>query len=350
AFSLIGFLVMSTGVVYLVHCHDDDIRRASWDLVNTTLSIFCAASFDFGVVRALTTIILKIRTGDELTEVFEVEEEREKVLGDWRFILFVGAMACFWFFLLHGYLLHEDNHRRLFAASTLGGHLFAFAGILVFGHIQKYNPCWQWLLAVVLVALIFMVFLYGAILKYVKRNCCGEMWKHKKQQVHLLKDMQLEASAIVVGFLLVQTICYAGSTEQGGKEREERKVDRFMPILTGTPVHPRHWFLVWFLFGFAFVLIWFSAYWSIKCQMECRRRACCSSVLKLFTEWVGKLASTTGCWCLQRGGLIGFYYICKVRMDFYHNTAYCNQHRHRCKDQRSIGVPLEELSFNDLQA
>eukprot|EP00913_Durusdinium_trenchii_P022136 g20800.t1 len=171
AFSLIGFLVMSTGVVYLVHCHDDDIRRASWDLVNTTLSIFCAASFDFGVVRALTTIILKIRTGDELTEVFEVEEEREKVLGDWRFILFVGAMACFWFFLLHGYLLHEDNHRRLFAASTLGGHLFAFAGILVFGHIQKYNPCWQWLLAVVLVALIFMVFLYGAILKYVKRNC-----------------------------------------------------------------------------------------------------------------------------------------------------------------------------------
>lgn len=55
--------------------------------------------------------------------------------------------------------------------------------------------------------------------------------------------MQLEASAIVVGFLLVQTICYAGSTEQGGKEREERKVDRFMPILTGTPVHPRHWFL-----------------------------------------------------------------------------------------------------------
>lgn len=37
-------------------------------------------------------------------------------------------------------------------------------------------------------------------------------------------------------------------------------------------------------------------------------------------------------------------------MDFYHNTAYCNQHRHRCKDQRSIGVPLEELSFNDLQA
>ena len=63
--------------------------------MNTTLSIFCAASFDFGVVRALTTIILKIRTGDELTEVFEVEEEREKVLGDWRFILFVGAMACF---------------------------------------------------------------------------------------------------------------------------------------------------------------------------------------------------------------------------------------------------------------
>ena len=96
----------------------------------------------------------------------------------------------------------------------------------VFGHIQKYNPCWQWLLAVVLVALIFMVFLYGAILKwpkaaqikeiltvrywsfpqslkrkratwglqvhprYVKRNCCGEMWKHKKQQVHLLKEMR----------------------------------------------------------------------------------------------------------------------------------------------------------------
>ena len=34
AFSLIGFLVMSTGVVYLVHCHDDDIRRVpSWSLL-----------------------------------------------------------------------------------------------------------------------------------------------------------------------------------------------------------------------------------------------------------------------------------------------------------------------------
>ncbi|CAJ1418217.1 unnamed protein product, partial [Effrenium voratum] len=44
ALLLMGFLVIGVGLLYLVHYPDEDIRRAMWGMVNTTLSIFCAAT------------------------------------------------------------------------------------------------------------------------------------------------------------------------------------------------------------------------------------------------------------------------------------------------------------------
>lgn len=330
ALALIGFLVISTGVVYLVHCHDEDIRRASWDLVNTTISIFCASSFDFGLTRVLTTIILKIQTylkGDKL-DLIQVEEKREEVLHMWWVILIVAVLAMSFFSWLHRSLLTEENHRTLFAGGNLGGHVCAFAGIIVFGHIQKYNPCWEWLVAVAFLAFTLLVLLYGGVLSFAKRHC-PEKWK-QKQQIHVLKEMQGEASAIVIGFLLVQTICFVGSTDT----REEKK---FMPILAGHPVKS-DWRLVVCLAVLALLLLGFSACWSIKCQKKCRKGTVCFS---FFLEFVGKLASLTGCWCLQRGGLIGFYYICKVRKDYW-NTRNTNKAQY--------ARAIEQLPFNDPQA
>eukprot|EP00435_Cladocopium_sp_Y103_P002148 s4779_g1.t1 len=53
ALLLIGFLIIFVGILYLVNCTDEDIRAAIWGMINTTVSIFCAATFDNAVFRQI---------------------------------------------------------------------------------------------------------------------------------------------------------------------------------------------------------------------------------------------------------------------------------------------------------
>lgn len=42
---------IGVGMLYLVNCADEDIREAIWGMINTTVSIFCAATFDNAFFR-----------------------------------------------------------------------------------------------------------------------------------------------------------------------------------------------------------------------------------------------------------------------------------------------------------
>eukprot|EP00913_Durusdinium_trenchii_P018636 g17513.t1 len=106
-----------------------------------------------------------------------------------------------------------------------------------------------------------------------------------------MKEMQTDASAITVGFLLAQAFCYAMSQA----EETEKK---FIPILHGYPSEfVEH--CTWILTGTATALLIFSA---------TRRMKLCGCLGNFVFDYIGVLASVTGCWCLQRAGMIFLFH------------------------------------------
>ena len=216
---------------------DKDIRKASWSLLNVTLSIFCAASFDFSVVTLIHTF---------------VDEE------DTNFFIVVFVFQFLAFVLLHlGFVfcIRTDDAHTQFAVQTLGSHILAFANIIFFGNLQKWHwfthEWWRvWLLP--LLAFMVMVILYRMLLCLLK---CWTKTKKLKLEMHLAKITQIEAGGISIGFLIVQALCYMRSAE-------EKAEHRFMPVIHG---HPREHkaYTVELLALLALGLLASSSLWSV---------------------------------------------------------------------------------------
>ncbi|CAE7452413.1 unnamed protein product [Symbiodinium sp. CCMP2456] len=316
ALLLISFVIVSTGVLCLVKCKDEDIRKESWALLNVTLSIFCAASFDNAVCR--------------LIETFSEEEGHEKPAFMSKpnlIVLFV--FLCLVFVVLHLAflcLIPQENHHVLFATQALGSHIMAFASIVFFGHLQMAAVSWKavsswggvWL--VPLLAFGVMVILYRMVL-HLLRRFDNEWWKEKRLVMHQAMLMQIDAGGISVGFLIVQALCYSliDESEPASSDASEPE-RRFMPITHGYPGH--HKAYTELLLGLlALVLLCSSSVWSV-----CLRHMVHS---EFFFEFIGVLGSSMACWCLQRGGIIFFYQKCKSRMNRYHMEVMC-EYPHKC--------------------
>ena len=282
---LIGFVVTSAILLYLANNKDENLRKSTWLLISTTMTIFCAASFDFAIDKSFTLIL----------EIYGAEKYKEVV---------VFLYACFVFAALHGFIflwVSKDDYRTLFAGGTLGSHLFAFACILFFSELQvKHFQKDIFLASLVPLAAILIL---GSLFFVIK--CLGS--DGTRHQKHQAQEAHCEASAICVGFLLVQVICYGMSLD---KDEEA-----FMPTIIGDPgKHREHTpEILWTIAG---VLFFLSLVWQCA---KGRFRKC-----RIFFEFVGLLASCTVCWCLQRGSVLKFYHFCKWRMEWYLKRQFCH--------------------------
>ncbi|CAE7833889.1 unnamed protein product [Symbiodinium sp. CCMP2592] len=262
---LIAFVVFSGFLVCLLHWNNKDIRKEAWALVNTTISIFCASGIDFALYRLIRLVL--------------PEEQREAPQQSWWFLGLVLGFTCLAPLLLYCRLLSidEHQHQRLFAWSTMGGHICAFLAVLYFGLLQQTKgppwisiPIWVWLLP--LLALVF--FLVMRLISRLLARCCGQ--DHKRMQAHQAGDALTEACAITVSFLLVQAVCYHMSTEcdpcYHSKVHEcdeepsiECEAGRFMPIMHGEFGTHIDSCVLW-LSLLAFGLMLGSILWSLRAQ------------------------------------------------------------------------------------
>eukprot|EP00434_Breviolum_minutum_P014408 symbB.v1.2.012705.t1/scaffold812.1/size160323/13 len=120
-----------------------------------------------------------------------------------------------------------------------------------------------------------MVVSYQFFLAAAKRCLSADQWQASRVQRSQMKEMQLDASAIAIGFLLCQSICYYLS------EAEDIH-HRFIPILHGYPSEQKE-HSVTVLCILAAVLLVLSAIWSIYlrprkgCLVLTKNRHSCAS-------------------------------------------------------------------------
>eukprot|EP00435_Cladocopium_sp_Y103_P002887 s1601_g1.t1 len=165
------------------------------------------------------------------------------------------------------FMVSSDNHQLLFSIRTIGGHVYAFASILTFGFLQESQFFRQelWVGSVVGLAFVVMVLSYQIILWLAKRCMSAEDHPEK----------------------------------------------RFIPILHGYPNEQRE-NSFWILCGLATTLLIASAVWSIylrpsKGHLNFEKSGwekICGCIGPFVFDYIGVLLSCTGCWCLQRAGLI----------------------------------------------
>ena len=180
-------VITSMGILCLVNCFCNlHIRKASWNLLSTTVSIFSAASFDFSIYRLIQL-------------PFETSEHNME--SHWEFVFWLGVWCLAVFVIVHTLLLKCDQRHCLAAITTLGSHIYAFASILVFGNMQKWHctpsrplttttttqkwHCTQkweiiWVWSVPVLAFCVMVLMFFAFFRQCHRNKMKKMkinWK-----------------------------------------------------------------------------------------------------------------------------------------------------------------------------
>ena len=114
----------------------------------------------------------------------------------------------------------------------------------------------------------------------------GEWWKSIKVQRANAEEMQIEASAITAGSLIVQRICHY-------LPLEANTYHRFMSILHGEPGDH-----VSVLIGLEVLRLIASAVWAVWPRPTGNEKTCVGSCLN---EYFGALGAVTACWCFQAG-------------------------------------------------
>ena len=310
---LIGFVLASMGILCLLNYDDKHIRKESWAFLSTTVSIFSAASFDFAFYRLLETLI-HIFEGHE----HDGEHDMAKQCG---IVIALSLWCLLVFVILHTLLLNYREQHKLFAISSLGSHIYAFASILVFGTMQKWNfssqaTLWVWVWSIPFLAFVVMFLLYRLMLHMFTGREFQSQMSENEEQLETAIEVHIDASAISVAFLLVQALCYTMSLPDQDKPHETHE-ERFMPITNGSPGQHLPYAWLW-LFLWALVFLAFSLIWS-ACLKSKRKycHVCTDFIGKKASEFIGKLASVTGSWCLQRGGMLGWFHVVRWRMDWY---------------------------------
>mmetsp|Transcript_91615 Transcript_91615/g.163057 ORF Transcript_91615/g.163057 Transcript_91615/m.163057 type:complete len:614 (-) Transcript_91615:36-1877(-) len=290
---LVGFLVLGMGLLYLVNLRDKDVRKSMWGMINATTSIFLAATFDVAVFKFLDVQIVKSPW------------PRGLGLRDTPWVSSITGLS---FMVCTSIILHvivfkldAKNELWVFCVNTLGSHIYAFSGILTFGYLQMSTwfrqSVWRMLLVPV-VAGVVMTSAYKLVIKVFKSQAKSAMSltpKEKtnlKKKCHVASEIQVDAAAIIIGFLTVQCICY--SLSEGATP-----FLKIPPILHGNP--PKHVasgeiILLLSAVGFFMVMGCASALGG-KSKMK---KLPCDLMLEY--EFLLVFLSCTGCWCLQQAG------------------------------------------------
>jgi len=124
---LMGFVAFNMVLIYLVNWSDENIRSASYKMIATTISIFCAVLFNEAEFSFIFKQLLAGKGGRGLG--IEVT---------WVHKVISGVIAFMVHFGLINYLCYRfsGSEQRRFAVKSLLAHIAAFAGIKMFGELQ----------------------------------------------------------------------------------------------------------------------------------------------------------------------------------------------------------------------
>jgi len=130
SYLLIGFLISNFVLLRLVNYGDANVRSYTWKMMSSTVSIYLAVVLD-GTMSAVIMYLTRTAMG--------VDKPRGV---DWTKVITSSTMCLVWFlgvnFAVYQ-LRSEANTQWRFAASEIGGHITAFAGI------NALTACLDWL-------------------------------------------------------------------------------------------------------------------------------------------------------------------------------------------------------------
>lgn len=207
---LFGFLAFDILLVYFVTYPDPQVQGEAYKMIATTVSIFMSVQMN----QAIFTFFLK-----QLVKAPPPRGLGFGPPGHWHYIV-VGVLLLAVFFTgisFFSYRWREDLE-KLFAVRTIGGHLAAFAGISLFGHLQlKVTLVYGYgITGGIAVALLAMVTfpLLNILSAYIRKRIFAEeqglvsdpVEEEEEPWVENLQEGEDEAYALVVSFCISQII------------------------------------------------------------------------------------------------------------------------------------------------
>lgn len=191
---MLGAITFIMSLFYLVNHSDKDIRRAAYNMIQNTISIFCAVLS----YSSITTYFFG-------HEIFVWE----------AYLIFLVL-----FVAIHSLLPQLHSHESLEGASIMGGHLVGFAAADAFGALQRRPPFSTNMLLVllpVLTTILNMSLLDRAVKKLGKlfrRILRGRqhLTQEEREETHQLiearENFEDDSLAFCVGYLLCQSAKY----------------------------------------------------------------------------------------------------------------------------------------------
>eukprot|EP00928_Gymnodinium_smaydae_P013786 TRINITY_DN15000_c0_g2_i1.p1 TRINITY_DN15000_c0_g2~~TRINITY_DN15000_c0_g2_i1.p1 ORF type:complete len:565 (-),score=163.82 TRINITY_DN15000_c0_g2_i1:141-1835(-) len=235
AVCLFGFLVMNFMFLYLVNYRDENVRRYIYNMMSTTISIFCAVLLNEAVFSFFLKQILVAPWPRGLNLPLRYRE---------KFVVGVTIFSMTFFlinYLCYRFSLHyKDRKEFLYAVATIGGHLCAFAGIYTFGELQQKGivadnvlKCFGVSVLAFIFLTLFRVIAYGMRARLLERPEERYAMAHyhseeeeEESWVEHAVEAEDEATILIHSYLVHQCIGYVILGELPNFEREAHVFDQ----------------------------------------------------------------------------------------------------------------------------
>jgi len=230
---LIGFLVSNFILLRLVNYDDANVRSYTWKMLSSTVSIYLAVVLD-GTISNCIMSLMRASLG--------IEEPESGC--DWPKALVATVLCFLWFALVNTacYKLRHPQHTKYrFAASEIGGHITAFAGITALeASLAALSDTMMWVVAITIFVALMLVRCItdkvrrrfeergASAVRSTDRQLSENSGKEEeKDWAGSACDAEDEASCIVSSFvvqeLFIKTL-FSGKAEEGMQKLSDSEV------------------------------------------------------------------------------------------------------------------------------
>mmetsp|Transcript_59833 Transcript_59833/g.110788 ORF Transcript_59833/g.110788 Transcript_59833/m.110788 type:complete len:644 (-) Transcript_59833:63-1994(-) len=196
--TMISMVAVTMGLFYLTNWPDPDIRRATWSVIASTLTIFCAI-VAFNALKELTMGLL-----NEPDEFFATEFSDEP---EFSVLIHHVLRAVVLLVMLYGLLYSlRNNPRSLEVVAGIGAHIVGFALIEAFGTLQLrspfiYNPMMSLVAVLLAASVIGAVVFLGSSLRESQLNSTTDA-----PVKHAFEEAENDYTGLTMGLLCCQVI------------------------------------------------------------------------------------------------------------------------------------------------
>lgn len=205
AVAVLGILFFIMSLFYLVNYPDEDIQRATWSCLSSTISIFCAVLIWGGLKEVMHLCISPMLQEEEEHHDLLPHSKADVIIPFVEFSLTFGLLQFVLFSVLH-------RPRWLSALSTIGAHVLGFSAIDAFGtfqHVQPFRDTWYY--SALCVPLCAVVLLAAFHFFDMKRRQTAAHTKLGCAHHWLVEccDSENESAGFILGLLASQVVRFA---------------------------------------------------------------------------------------------------------------------------------------------